>query len=549
MVDSTPNKKPALLWTCQRHFRQTLTSVGPAFASGAGLARRVQEACERRPRLLSEPPATRRQGFYRSLAVTALLVMSGNSLAAPWIDPGDQQTRHHLLNLVDSGAIDLPVSTWPLMWSSVKSELDTLKPAFLNDSQQWSYLYLKHELRKAMSGTSFDKHLHFSNAPDTLGGFATDSREKQTATISFSYQGHRLASRLSPSWSTNAMDGKEFRLDGSFVSYLIGNWAVGLGAIDRWWGPGWESSMILTHSARPVPGVFLQRNHPTAPESRWLSWIGPWQLTTFMGQLESDRVIDSPYLWGMRLNFRPLQSLEVGLSRTAIWGGDGRPTDLSTFYDMLRGDDNRTLAEREDGISDEAGNQLAGLDLRWGQSIGVVRAALYGQMIGEDEAGGLPSRYIGMAGAEINARISGVDTRVSLEAQNSTVNFYDSNRKAGNIAYEHSIYKTGYRYRGRPLGASTDNDTRATTLRTQLHFQNGNSVTVGYSNLDINQDNSGRHYYAMERLQTRKTTIEFRAPVSSRTAIQVGLYHYSEPIIFNEQEITSGASLDIFLHW
>src|SRR5690606_31728185 len=137
----------------------------------------------------------------------------------------------------------------------------------------------------------------------------------------------------------------------------------------------------------------------------------------------------------------------------------------------------------------------------------------------------------------------------SLESQNSMVNFHDSEKEAGNIAYEHSIYRSGYRYRGRPIGASTDNDTQATTLRTQLHFRDGNSLTIGYSILDINRDNSGHNFYGFGRLQTRKTDIRFRAPVSRRTAIQLGLYHYSQPVTFNDQEIASGASLDFFLHW
>ena len=48
----------------------------------------------------------------------------------------------------------------------------------------------------------------------------------------------------------------------------------------------------------------------------------------------------------------------------------------------------------------EPGNQLAGLDARWTSLWFGTPVSLYGQMIGEDEAGGFPSRYLGQFGIE-----------------------------------------------------------------------------------------------------------------------------------------------------
>lgn len=482
--------------------------------------------------------------------LAALLIATATPLtASPWIDAGDEQTRHHLQNLVDSGAINVPLSTWPLMWSAVKSQLDPLKPAYLNPSQQWSYLYLRHELRKAMEKTSYEKHLHMSNATGTIGQFGSDARDRQELSLTINYQEQNIALRLNPNVTPDAMDGRELHLDGSFASILLGNWALGIGAIDRWWGPGWESSTILTHAARPVPGVFLQRNHAAPFETPLLSWLGPWQLVTFMGQLESHRAVESPYLWGMRLNLRPLRSLEIGLSRTAMWGGEGRPNDLDTFGKLLVGNDNRGDAGIDPLGLNEPGNQLAGVDLRWSWLAGPVATAFYAQLTGEDEAGMAPSRHIGLGGVELSTMLGEVNLRLSLEGQNSTVNFNDSQKKAANVAYEHSIYQSGYRYRGRPLAAFTDNDSEATTLRAQLYFRSGNSLELSYGRLDINTDGSGQNVFGPGRVKTDRISVEFSIPVSKKTAIQIGLNHFSEPVEFADQIIESSASLDAFLYW
>ncbi len=116
------------------------------------------------------------------------------------------------------------------------------------------------------------------------------------------------------------------------------------------------------------------------------------------GQLESERAVPNAQFWGMRVNFRPLQGLEIGLSRSAQWCGDGRPCGFDMFWDLLLGKDN----VGDDGTTpeNEPGNQMAGFDARWTNMWFGTPVSLYGQMIGEDEAGGFPSRYLAQFGIE-----------------------------------------------------------------------------------------------------------------------------------------------------
>jgi len=197
---------------------------------------------------------------------------------------------------------------------------------------------------------------------------------------------------------------------------------------------------------------------PAAFESRWLSWIGPWDLTAMVGQLEEERHVPNALFFGMRLTLRPLQSLEIGLSRSAQWCGDGRPCDAGAFADMLLGRDNR--GDGGINLDNEPGNQLAGFDFRWSPGFLGRQVAAYGQMIGEDEAGGFPSRYLGQFGVEWNGFVlDRWSTRAFAEFAGTSCQFHESS-ELFNCAYNHGIYETGYRYRSRSIGHPADNDAR-----------------------------------------------------------------------------------------
>ena len=165
----------------------------------------------------------------------------------------------------------------------------------------------------------------------------------------------------------------------------------------------------------------------------------------------------------MRLSFKPTPNLEIGLSRTAQWAGSGRPSDADSFFRLLIGEDN---ADGGASKADEPGNQLAGYDVRYSFAGFNLPLAIYGQFIGEDEAGGLPAKFLGLVGIEgwigANALFDG-DLRWRLEYVDTTANFQESD-PLENTTYEHSTYRSGYRYYRRSLGHSLDNDSRMITL-------------------------------------------------------------------------------------
>jgi hypothetical protein len=130
-------------------------------------------------------------------------------------------------------------------------------------------------------------------------------------------------------------DGKT-RAGGSMIGMVFGNYQIAAGTMDRWWGPGRDGSLILSNNAPPIPALTIDRNLTDAFETKWLGWLGPWDLSVMFGQMESGRAVPDAQFFGLRFGFRPLTSLEIGLSRTAQWCGKGRPCNFDTLVDLAQ---------------------------------------------------------------------------------------------------------------------------------------------------------------------------------------------------------------------
>jgi hypothetical protein len=246
--------------------------------------------------------------------------------------------------------------------------------------------------------------------------------------------------------------GDFWSMDGSALSWRIDEyWRLGAGLIARQWGPAWDGSLILGTAMRPFANVSLDATSGTLPRSSFWWWLGEVDFDAFFGQLETDRTdYARPYLMGMRLVIRPWPWLELGASRTAQWGGEGRDNSLRMFWTAVADRDNQ---DGPNGPTEQPGNQLGGFDVRWNLSAWLPGMALYGQMIGEDEAGNLPSKYMHQAG---------IDWRG--DGAMAFAEWTDTTASLAGVAYNHHIHTDGYRYKRRPLGYWADGDSNLWTV-------------------------------------------------------------------------------------
>ncbi len=421
----------------------------------------------------------------RTAVWLCLLVALGcarTASAEPWAAPGDAWLRHDLQVLYDRGLLTGPSLSWPLSWPDVARDLDRIDAAALSPALAATVARVrKHVQRERRTGeVALSTELAAALEPGALRTFADTPREEGEANVALDWLGQRFAWRLEGTIVADADDDETYRPDGSYVAASLGNWMLSAGWLDRWWGPGWEGSLLLSTNARPVPAIAIERQESRPMDVAVLRWLGPWRFITFMGQLEDDRDYPNALLFGMRIELRPLPSLQIAASRTAQWCGDDRPCDAGTFWDLLVGNDN------DQSLEQQPGNQLAGFDVRWTWPGGRVPLALYGQAIGEDEAGFMPSKYLGLFGAETWGEAWGGTWRAHVEYADTACDFLASPPEFG-CAYTSLIYTDGYRFHGRPQGHAMDADGESIGFGGMLVDRAGHEWRALFRNVKLNR--------------------------------------------------------------
>ena len=430
-----------------------------------------------------------------TISILAVYLLSAANFvnAGPFIESGDLQLRSDLQLLNDNNVINIPMSTWPLAWDDVINALQSADEAKLTHQQTQQALQ---RIQSKLNNQYRYNHVQMTagisggNAIPVIRSFASTPREEKQIFASVSWMDENYAFKLKLTGVDEAQDNKDLRLDDSYASIKWGNWLLSAGAQDRWWGPGWQGSLIMSNNARPVPGITFQRVQSLAPETSWLKWLGPWSFMTYLGRLESERYIPDAKLWLARFTFKPFNSLEIGLSRAAQYGGEGRPEGLGTFLRMLFGQDN--TGEGTVTAENQPGNQLAGYDVRWNLPLESFPSAFYFQWIGEDESGMRPTARMHLLGLEHWQRLNNNDYRLYVEFADTTT-YRGLTHPGFNIAYNHGVYKSGYRYYGRSIGHSMDNDGRMLTLGGSLAQSPSITWLASISQAIFNRDGNGQN--------------------------------------------------------
>ncbi len=204
-----------------------------------------------------------------------------------------------------------------------------------------------------------------------------------------------------------------------------------------WWGQAQTGNLLFSLNAPPFANLWeLGLEQPVL-----LPWVfrllGPFKFDLFAAHLSDERVVPHPWLFGLKVAFKPHPRLEIDLTRSIMCGGENRQVSLSK---VLFG-----IGENVEGGPDPAeGDQKAGFEIRFRP---VDHLVLYTEAAGEDEAGGLPSRWAYIWGLYA----PGLWQRVGLRVEYAYITKW---------WYHHHVYRSGYTYKGWLMGYYTDRTTR-----------------------------------------------------------------------------------------
>gem|GEM_PF-6258547 len=272
---------------------------------------------------------------------------------------------------------------------------------------------------------------------------------------SFSF-GNSLSAVLMPTEVTTR-EGTDLFFRKAYLRLVLWNVAFKVGRDSLWWGPGRHGTLLVSNNAFPFDLIEIGSASPFYLPG-FLSRLGQFEMDGFLTRLEEDRDFAHTRLLGVRIIYRPMEELMIGFTRMTMFGGEGRPG--LTVLDFVG---------RYFSRANESGkfntNELAGVDGRLLLPVGKVLPGhtmeLYGEYGGEDEAGFWPTKPAFLGGVEWSYK----RRRVIIEYANNHVSGFPD------VWYTHTIYTSGYTYRGNIIGHHMGSDAKDLFIRTELPLQ------------------------------------------------------------------------------
>ncbi len=448
------------------------------------------------------------------LLIPILLLLSNAIVAKPWISPNDMFLRSDIQLLSDAGVITVPVTTWPLNWTGIKQNIFAARNKPLNRRENEARQRL---LRRCKFETRTGKRKSYSiigsSGVSITNSFGNGAHDGGQLIGNTDWLGKRYAFNLQATTVVDPEDGDHLRFDGSYAAVVLDNWILSIGVEERWWGPGWNDSLILGSNSRPLPAISVRRNNSTPAENDYFKWLGPWHFDSFISRLESEREIANALMFGMRFSAKPISNLELGLSRVSLWGGEGKSKNLSAFFSAFRGDS--SLDGEEGGVY-----SLGSIDMRYALN---TDYALYAQVA--ETTGGVGAGRLGLIGVESSLSTLWPDSegKIYFEVVDTNIDNGMSN------SYRGVNYQTGHYYKNRPLGASFLG--QSITMGGMMSLSQGRQLFLALTHADIESGfNSGDVESDAElfMISTKCNAMLFNGYISLQLDI------YSKELVINE---------------
>lgn len=184
---------------------------------------------------------------------------------------------------------------------------------------------------------------------------------------------------IKPEFDLHEDGADNFRLKSAYLLANLGKEELMFGKQGAWWGPAQNGSVLLSTNAEPLTGLKISNSVPYSPFGMGLRG------TFFISRLEADRGdFKQPYLYGLKLDLKPVPFLEIDFAKTAIFGGKGRRQDFGIFWDSLTGsgenpstatDADRATSELEStskSLSPGGGNRWSSTSTRRGKTSATI---------------------------------------------------------------------------------------------------------------------------------------------------------------------------------
>ena len=457
-----------------------------------------------------------------------LVVLSWHISSGPSLDIGDEHLKIEIEQLRLCGVSIPPISSYPINLSALKKILIKAD----NTNLTANCLEKINEIQKVLDTQLYNSISRIGFQTERPDIYFQNLSKRQTDKPHLYFSNTSVKDTFAYKISLQIFD-NETRFDESYFAYYFNNHVLTIGRTSRWWSPSFDSSLILSNSARPSPGISFTNYNPKIIQSKYFSFLGPINYEFFINKLEENRYVPNALLFGNRISIQPHSRLGISFFRTAQFGGDGRNLNTKIFVDMLLGKDN--YAADDLNKENEPGNQIGGMDFNL-LLLQKKNLSLYGQIAGEDESGYLPSKTFYSLGLGYSWD--------QQDTKKINIEFSDTGSRQRNTTYNHSIYKNGYRYYGLPIGSAYDADSKIVSINYYQLLKNDLYINFRATKASLNYSNNSNFF--VDNMSDDATILEMniKQRLTKNIEFKLMLYHtdFIETTIYDN--LSANASLE-----
>jgi hypothetical protein len=261
-----------------------------------------------------------------------------------------------------------------------------------------------------------------------------------------------------------------------YVGAHFGDFNFTFGKQSLWWGPGEDSAFAFSNNAEPFYSFRIAQQTPFV-------WPGPFRLLghirtqMLIGKLSRHLYPPRPFINAEKVTFQLTENLELGFTRSAIFGGVGHPLTTASILRSFFG--TSSTGGTAFGSPNDPGDRRSGFDFLW-RVPGLRRfVTIYSDSLADDEPNPLDSpRRSAWAPGIYFTQLPGL-RRMDLRFETYSTWLYRGD-EGGLFFYWNNQYRDAYTNDGYLLGSWVGRDARAYEASSTYWWSAQNKIVLSF---------------------------------------------------------------------
>ena len=279
-----------------------------------------------------------------------------------------------------------------------------------------------------------------------------------------------------------------FRIVEADLAYHLWGHEISAGKTDAWLGPGVGGAFAWSNNAENIYSFRIDRIEPLrVPGLSRL--IGPIRYDFFVGSLKGHTDPNDPWVHTEKISFKPTPNVELGFSRTVIWGGQGHaPITIHSFLKSFFSLQNVSAAEKFS--RNDPGARFSTFDFNWRLPYLTRWLTLYADSEAHDDVNPIsaPRRAAVRSGIYLS-HVPGVPKLdLRLEGVYSNATATDGGGGGGLNMYYEVVQTQGYTNKGNIMGDWIGREANGAQAWATWHLSSSEFIQVNYRNAKAAKD-------------------------------------------------------------